>query len=146
MDKKLIELYKCGNMTIPLYILKNRSNLNLGLDEFIFLMYLYNKGNDIIFNPGEISEELGISAGDSGLKSVVSEESRQVLSISHAGDIVFKCLLASDSYPAFIEGRWAFFRNAEELAEDEVGKAGIRIRAYFLLILAEGVRAGPFQY
>lgn len=61
MDKKIIELYKCGNMTIPLYILKNRSNLNLELDEFIFLMYLYNKGNDIIFNPGEISEELGLS-------------------------------------------------------------------------------------
>jgi DNA replication protein len=61
MDKKLIELYKGGNMTIPLYILKNRENLKLELDEFVFLMYLYNKGNDIIFNPGEIGTELGLS-------------------------------------------------------------------------------------
>ncbi|MBP3840855.1 MAG: DnaD domain protein [Bacilli bacterium] len=61
MDKKLIELYKSGNMTIPLYILKNRDKLKIELDEFIFLMYLYNKGNDIIFNPGEIGNELGIS-------------------------------------------------------------------------------------
>lgn len=61
MDKKLIELYKCGNMTIPLYILKNREKLKLELDEFIFLMYLYNKGNNIIFNPGEIGSDIGIS-------------------------------------------------------------------------------------
>lgn len=61
MDKKLIEIYKSGNMTIPLYIFKNMEELKLELDEFIFLMYLYNKGNDIIFNPGEIGSELGFS-------------------------------------------------------------------------------------
>lgn len=61
MDKKLIELFKCGNLTIPLYIFKKREKLKLEYDELIFLMYLYNKGDNIIFNPGEISEELNMT-------------------------------------------------------------------------------------
>ena len=51
MDKKLIELYKSGHMVIPLYLLKNYKDLKLDLDEFIFLMYLYNKGDKELFDP-----------------------------------------------------------------------------------------------
>ena len=61
MDKKIIELYKYGNMTIPLYLLKNRELFKLDLDQFIFLMYLYNSGDKSLFNPNKISEDLNIS-------------------------------------------------------------------------------------
>lgn len=64
MDKKIIELYKSGNVVIPLYLLKNRDKLKLELDEFIILMYLYNKGDNSLFNPTEISEDLNISVKD----------------------------------------------------------------------------------
>ena len=50
-SSKLIELLKDGNMVVPMYLLKNYKKLNLELDEFIFLMYLYNKGNRFVFDP-----------------------------------------------------------------------------------------------
>lgn len=64
MDKKLIELYTCGNMVIPLYLLKNYKELNLKLDEFIFLMYLYNNGDKTLFDPGKIGSDLNIDLKD----------------------------------------------------------------------------------
>ena len=64
MDKKLIELYKSGHMVIPLYLLKNYKDLKLDLDEFIFLMYLYNKGDKELFDPGKISNDLNIPLKD----------------------------------------------------------------------------------
>ncbi len=59
-SSKLIDLYSCGNIVIPIYLLKNYKKLNVELDEFIFLMYLYSKGNNVIFNPSLFSEELSI--------------------------------------------------------------------------------------
>lgn len=60
MDKKIIELYKCGNLTIPLYLLKNRDKFKLNMDEFVFLMYLYNNGDKVVFDPNKISKDLNM--------------------------------------------------------------------------------------
>lgn len=60
MDKKIMELYKCGNLTIPLYLLKNRDKFNLDMEEFIFLMYLYNLGDKVVFDPNKISNDLNM--------------------------------------------------------------------------------------
>ena len=59
MNNKLIDIYKDGNIIIPIYIFKNYKKLNINLEEFIFLMYLYSKGNNIIFDPTFFSNELG---------------------------------------------------------------------------------------
>ena len=64
MDKNLVELYKSGNMVIPLYLFKNMKQLKLKLDEFVFLMYLYSKGDKVLFDPGKISEDLGFELKD----------------------------------------------------------------------------------
>ncbi len=64
MDKKIIDILKNGNIVIPLSLLKNYKKLKLELDEFIFLMYLYGFGNNIIFNPKRIGEDLNISLSD----------------------------------------------------------------------------------
>lgn len=64
MDKKIIDIFKCGNVVIPLYLLSHYKKLKLELEEFIFLMYLYGFGNNIIFNPKKMSGDLNVSLSD----------------------------------------------------------------------------------
>ncbi len=59
-SSKIVEILKEGNIVIPMYFLRNYETLKLELDEFIFLMYIYNKGNNILFNPTKFSSDLGI--------------------------------------------------------------------------------------
>jgi len=63
-SSKLIELFKTRNIVIPLYLFKNYKDFALELDEFVFLMYLYNLGNDIVFDIEKFSLELGINSKD----------------------------------------------------------------------------------
>lgn len=63
-SSKLIEIFKQGNMVIPLYFLQHYKVFNLKLEEFIFLMYLYNLGNKFLFDPGKFSGELNIELMD----------------------------------------------------------------------------------
>ncbi|MCI8346889.1 MAG: DnaD domain protein [Bacilli bacterium] len=64
---KIVDIFKSGNIVIPVYLLKNYKKLNIKLEEFIFLMYLYNKGNNQVFNPSLFSVEIG-----SDLETVMS--------------------------------------------------------------------------
>lgn len=57
---KLNKVISDGNIVIPLYILKYFKNLNLTMDEFIFLMYLYNKQDNLDFNPEKIALDLNL--------------------------------------------------------------------------------------
>ncbi len=56
---KIVDILKSGNIVIPIYLLKNYKKLNIKLEEFIFLMYLYNKGNNRVFDPSLFSLEIG---------------------------------------------------------------------------------------
>lgn len=56
---KLNNLIQEGNIVIPLYLFKLHKKFNLTLEEFIFLMYLYNKDFQI-FDPEKISDDLNI--------------------------------------------------------------------------------------
>lgn len=69
-SSKLIEMYKDGNIIIPIYIFKKYKELNINLNEFIFLMYLCGKGNKIVFDPTRFSNELNI-----GLEEVMENVS-----------------------------------------------------------------------
>ena len=69
-SSKIVDIFKDGNIVIPIYILKNYKKLKLELNEFIFLMYLYNKGNKTIFYPATFGEELNI-----GLEEVMNNVS-----------------------------------------------------------------------
>lgn len=55
--EKISEIIKSENITIPLYIYKEYPGLNINLETFLFLMYLYNKGNKIPFDIHKLSEE-----------------------------------------------------------------------------------------
>lgn len=59
-NSKIVDIFKDGNLVIPLYLLKNYKKTKLKLEEFIFLMYLYNLGNKLLFDPKKISKELNL--------------------------------------------------------------------------------------
>lgn len=59
----MLEILKKGNIVIPLFLLEIYPKLNLTLEEFLFLMYLYNQGEKFVFNPKKISEAYGLSLG-----------------------------------------------------------------------------------
>lgn len=63
-NAKIIDIFKDGNIVIPIYLLKNYKKLNLKLDEFLFLMYLYSKGNNTIFDPGNFASDLNIDLSE----------------------------------------------------------------------------------
>ncbi len=59
-NTKLIDIFKNRNIVIPLYLMKNYKKLNLNLEEFVFLMYLYNLGDKFLFDPNKFSKDLNI--------------------------------------------------------------------------------------
>ena len=56
---KLNELIQEEKVVVPLYFLRMYKDFNVNLDEFVLLLYLYNK-DKIIFNPEKISDDLKI--------------------------------------------------------------------------------------
>jgi len=59
-NKIMVDLIKGKNIVIPLYLYKFRDKLDLSMEEFIFIMYLYNEGELILFDLNKISKELGV--------------------------------------------------------------------------------------
>lgn len=63
-SSKLVDIFKDGNMVIPMFFLKNYKDLKLSSEEFVFLMYLYNQGNKFLFDPSKFSNEIGMDIKD----------------------------------------------------------------------------------
>ena len=63
-SSKLIEIFKQGNMVVPIYFLQHYKEFQLNMEEFVFLMYLYNLGNKFLFDPGKFSDELNIELAE----------------------------------------------------------------------------------
>ena len=59
-SSKLIGLLKKGNFVVPLYLFQLREKFSLSLEEFIFLIYLTNLGDKVIFNPERFSDDLSL--------------------------------------------------------------------------------------
>ena len=59
-NSKLINTLKKGNIVIPLYLIQNYKKLNINLEEFIFLIYLYNIGDKCLFDPNKFAEDLAL--------------------------------------------------------------------------------------
>ena len=62
-SSKLVDIFKDGNIVIPIFFLKNYKNLKLDCEEFIFLMYLYNQGNKFLFDPSKFSTDVNLDLG-----------------------------------------------------------------------------------
>lgn len=63
-NSKLIEIFKDGYIVMPLFLLKHYKKFKLSMEEFIFLMYLYNFNDNLVFNPKKIEDNLGISLNE----------------------------------------------------------------------------------
>ncbi len=61
MNQEILnDLMMQRSIHIPLYAIKNYKKLNLSLDEFVFLMYLKEKGKTFIFDPQIMCDDLGL--------------------------------------------------------------------------------------
>lgn len=56
----LVDIFKSGNIVIPLFFIKKKKDFKLDMDEFVFLMYLYNLGDKCLFNPNKYADDLNI--------------------------------------------------------------------------------------
>lgn len=61
---KLINIFKQGNIVIPLFMLQHYKDLKLEIGEFLFLMYLYNQGDKFLFDPSKFSSDLNLEIKD----------------------------------------------------------------------------------
>ena len=59
-SSKLMDIVKQGHLVIPLFFLKHVKDFKIKIDEFIFLMYLYNLGNNFSFDPNKFTQDLNI--------------------------------------------------------------------------------------
>lgn len=89
MKNKLEEYLGDGNIVIPLYILKSFKKLNITMEEFIFLMYLYNRQDKIDFNPEKIASDLNIDIMEvMGYISVLSDKGFLSLDIIKDNNVI----------------------------------------------------------
>ena len=63
-SSKLIDIFKQGNIVVPIYFLQHYKSFKLSMEEFVFLMYLYNLGNKFLFDPGKFSNDLNLELMD----------------------------------------------------------------------------------
>ena len=63
-NKMLVDIVKSKNVVIPLYLYKLKDKLDISLDEFMLMMYLYNEGELVLFDLNRISNELGLKLND----------------------------------------------------------------------------------
>ena len=63
-SSKLIEIFKEGNIVVPMYLLKNYKEMKLELDEFVYLIYLFNQGDKFIFDPNMFANKLSMDLTD----------------------------------------------------------------------------------
>ncbi|MBQ8891348.1 MAG: DnaD domain protein [Bacilli bacterium] len=99
MKTKLEKAIGDGNIVIPLYILKYFKKLDLNMDEFVFLMYLYNKQDKIDFNPEKIARDLNIDIMEvMGYISVLSDKGYLTLDVIKENDILDEVINLSCFY------------------------------------------------
>ncbi len=61
-SSKLMDMLKQGNIVVPLFFLQHYKDLKLELNEFIFLMYCYHLGNQVLFDPKRFSKDLNLDS------------------------------------------------------------------------------------
>ena len=99
MKTKLEKAIGDGNIVIPLYILKYFKKLNLSMDEFVFLMYLYNKQDKIDFNPEKIAKDLNIDIMEvMGYISVLSDKGYLTLDVIKENSVLDEVINLSNFY------------------------------------------------
>lgn len=61
-SSQFVDVFKQGHVVIPIYFLQQFKKLEITMEEFVFLMYLYRFGDKTVFNPSKYSEDLNIES------------------------------------------------------------------------------------
>ncbi len=59
-SSQFVDVFKQGHIVIPIYFLQQFKKLDISMEEFVFLMYLYRFGEKTIFNPNQYALDLKI--------------------------------------------------------------------------------------
>jgi DNA replication protein len=74
-----------------MYILKSFKKMNLTMEEFIFLMYLYNKQDKIDFNPEKIASDMNIDIMEvMGYISILNDKGYLTLDVIKADNNIIE--------------------------------------------------------
>lgn len=97
---KLVEFFKDGNIVIPMYFLKRYNEFNISMEAFIFLMYLYNLGDNSLFNPNKYASELNMPVTDvmTYIQDLTSKKLIRVEVVKNEKGIVGESLILDDFY------------------------------------------------
>lgn len=96
---KLNKVIGDGNIVIPLYILKNFKKFNLEMEEFMFLMYLYNGQDNLDFNPEKISNDLNIDIMEvMGYISILTDKGYVTLDVKKTRDNLIEEVINLNSF------------------------------------------------
>ena len=63
-QKQLVSLLEDRSIVVPLLFFKQYKKLNISLEEFVFLMYLKDRGNSFTFDPNVMADDLGLDIKD----------------------------------------------------------------------------------
>lgn len=61
---KLINIIKKGTINVPLYVLSLKNKFDLTMEEFIFLIYLSNLGDKVLFDINKFKLDLNLTTED----------------------------------------------------------------------------------
>ena len=97
---QFIDVFKTGNIVVPIYFLKQYKKFNLTMEEFIFLMYLYYLGDKSLFNPSRYQEDLNLDSSKvMGYISVLSDKKLvQVEVVKNEKDLMEEVVLLDGFY------------------------------------------------
>lgn len=97
---KLVSIFKEGHLVIPLYLLQSYKKFNIELNDFIFLMYLYNLGDGSIFNPGKFANDLGCELADVmvAIGTLTEKKLVRVEVVKNDKDLMEEVILLDDFY------------------------------------------------
>lgn len=114
---KLNKVIGDGNIVIPVYILKYFKKLNLTMEEFVFLMYLYNRHDNVDFNPEKISEDLNLDIMEvMGYVSVLTDKGYLTLDVLKTENNILEEVINLSN---FYERISTFLINTEESTKIE---------------------------
>lgn len=138
MNKKLIDIFKSGSIVIPIYLVQNYKQLKLEIDEFLFLMYLYGFGNNFIFNPKKIADELNISLAD---------VMKNISSLTDKNFIEVKVLKNDKDISEEVINMDTFYSKISMLFIDDVNSSNVSDSSCFDFIEKEfGRTLSPMEY
>ena len=99
MKGKINKVIGEGNIVIPLYILKFFKKLDLSMEEFVFLMYLYNKQDSLDFNPDKIAKDLNMDIMEvMGYVAVLTDKGYITLDVKKSENNVLEEVINLDNF------------------------------------------------